>query len=92
MPSSFDDDWDDPQDFEPDDDFDSDDPSEEIPMARCPQCGGEVLEDAQICPHCDQFITAEYGGMSEWPAWAVALGVAGVIATILALVGAFLLF
>lgn len=49
---SLDEEYDDPED--PDDaDRDSNDDPETV---RCPFCGREVLEEAEICPKCGNFI------------------------------------
>lgn len=68
------------------DENDDDDSTETVP---CPSCGADVYEDAEQCPSCGTYITHQanlWGGRSMW--WIV-LAVLGLVATILALSGAF---
>jgi RNA polymerase subunit RPABC4/transcription elongation factor Spt4 len=74
------DDWDYPD--EPDSDLDNAD------YLPCPECGEDVFDDAEQCPHCGQYITFSTNPWSgRSPAWIVigALGVIAVIVTLLAL-------
>jgi hypothetical protein len=64
-----------------DDDWETDETSswdedEEDTTFPCPYCGASVYEDAEWCPHCDQYLSAEDGGTSRKPLWilVVALG------------------
>jgi len=57
-----DDDWhEDEEGFEPgDDDTDlEDDDDEEEPTVPCPYCRRQIYEDAQRCPYCENYISAE---------------------------------
>jgi len=48
-----------------DDDYDDevrDDASDESETVPCPTCGAPVFEEAQKCPHCGDWITAQAGG------------------------------
>lgn len=80
MRRTEDDDWEDP-DYGDDDYGDDDNEPELVP---CPECGGEVYEDAEQCPHCGQYIKP--GGsksvLSGRPLWFIALAIAGIIAVI----------
>ena len=51
----------------------------------CPACGAEVYEDAEVCPVCGEFITTNTGPWAGRSPWWIAIGIAGIIATILAL-------
>ena len=77
----------DEREFPDEDDFD-DQPGETLP---CPQCGGDVYEDSDRCPHCGSYVvfsTHPFAGRAWW--W-IALGVLGVVSLILtlAIAGAF---
>ena len=60
-----DDSWDDDEEEDPSDEFDDD---ATIP---CPYCKRPIHEDAQRCPHCGQFISAEDAPASRRPWWIV---------------------
>lgn len=66
---------------------DSDD--EETATIVCPHCGTDVYEDAEYCPVCDNYITttSSASAFSGRPLWWILLGLAGVAATLAALVG-----
>ena len=73
--------WDD----DPDDaEFDADDDgAEEVP---CPSCGEPVYEEADVCPHCGDYITpGRAPAGANVPRWMFVLGAVGVAGTILAL-------
>jgi len=72
-------DWDD--DYEADD-WDDDD---EVVLVKCSSCGSEVYEEAEQCPDCGEYIVADTNVWNDKPGWWIALGVAGVIAVIVAL-------
>jgi hypothetical protein len=63
-----------------DDDFEGgwDDEGDDLPddsaaaTITCPYCGEDIYEDAQRCPHCDQYISAETSGASPKPWWVIA--------------------
>ncbi len=64
----------DEEDFDNDEgDFD-DDADEDEPTVPCPYCRREIHEDAQRCPYCDQYISAEDAPAGRKPWWIV-LGV-----------------
>jgi hypothetical protein len=72
------------------DDEDWSESQEESVSMFCPECGGEVYEDADLCPHCGYFLEAlPTHPMLGKPAWFVIVGFLGVVATILALSGLF---
>jgi endogenous inhibitor of DNA gyrase (YacG/DUF329 family) len=69
----------------PDEDEADDDSSLTVP---CPECGAEIYEDAVQCPVCGTYVT--HDARDAWsgrPAWWIAAGLLGVLATILALAG-----
>jgi hypothetical protein len=81
--------WDEPDDGEyPDDlDLDGDDlVDESTDTIVCRHCGADVYEDADQCPTCGMYIMADTGVWSSKSIGWIALGLLGVIATILALI------
>ncbi|HYW80808.1 MAG TPA: zinc-ribbon domain-containing protein [Thermoguttaceae bacterium] len=66
-----------------DGDFD-DDSTETVP---CSECGADVYEDAEQCPHCGTYIIAQTNVWAGRPGWWIVLGLLGVVAVILALAG-----
>jgi hypothetical protein len=48
--------------------YDDDDDLETVP---CPYCGKEVYEEAERCPHCEQYISRE-DAPARKPLWIVA--------------------
>ena len=64
-----DDEWDD-SDGSPieDDDIDSDD---DQPTVACPYCRREIHEDAQRCPYCEQYVSAEDSSPARKPWWII---------------------
>lgn len=46
--------------------WDEDDTDETFP---CPHCGKSVYEDAEWCPHCDQYLSAEEQAANRKPLW-----------------------
>jgi hypothetical protein len=36
--------------------YDTDD---DLPLVPCPYCRAEIVEDAERCPHCGNYISAE---------------------------------
>jgi uncharacterized paraquat-inducible protein A len=66
--------WDDEEPDEPDDDEDDD----TIP---CPYCKKPVHEDAQRCPHCESYISAEDAPPTRKPWWIV-VGAVAVLAVV----------
>jgi hypothetical protein len=67
----------------PDDEDDED--LDESDTRDCPECGASVYQDVEQCPSCGCWITAETSPWSGRTGWWIALGIAGVIAVILAL-------
>lgn len=55
----------------------------------CPNCGAEVYEDSEQCPTCGEYVTDHGSPLAGWPVWWLLLGLAGLGAAILALVGLF---
>lgn len=65
-----------------DDDCDSDDsPADTI---RCNNCGTSIYEDSVRCPHCGWYVTADTSIWSGRPGWWILLGLAGIVAAIVA--------
>jgi len=67
-----------------DGEFNDDDSTETVP---CSECGAEVYEDAEQCPYCGFYIITETNAWAGRPGWWIALGLLGIAAVILALVG-----
>ena len=62
-----------------------DDPTD---MLSCPECGEEVYEFADLCPHCGMFITPSAAAYNPWqgrPLWWLALAVIGIMGFLLSL-------
>ena len=62
-----------------------DDPTD---MLSCPECGEEVYEFADLCPHCGMFITPSAAAYNPWqgrPLWWWALAVIGILGFLLSL-------
>ena len=62
-----------------------DDPTD---MLLCPECGEEVYEFADLCPHCGMFITPSAAAYNPWqgrPLWWLALAVIGIMGFLLSL-------
>ncbi|HJT76359.1 MAG TPA: hypothetical protein VJ739_04080 [Gemmataceae bacterium] len=73
--SYADDDWDEPDGYEPPDD-------EGGGTVPCPYCGEAVYEDAVRCPRCENYISKEDSPPRRQPVWMV-LGVLAVLAIVL---------
>ncbi|UUO07090.1 RNA-protein complex protein Nop10 [Blastopirellula sp. J2-11] len=67
-----------------DDDLPSDDPDDYLD--HCPQCGGEIYSEADVCPHCGEYLFHHHSPWSNQSFWWVALGLLGVIAVITSLI------
>lgn len=70
---------------ESDHDWDDDFPGEEENVIPCESCGRLMYDDADVCPYCGQFQIGEVPSGPGRPKWFVALGILGVIATILSM-------
>ena len=74
---------------QPDDDYcdadqHDDESSETLP---CPNCGAEIYEDTERCPHCGEYVTPTGSLWAGRPAWWIILGILGTLATIIVLGG-----
>lgn len=76
--------WNDDQYEAPDGDDDSgwdepdyDSPDDDEPTMPCPYCREEIHEDAQRCPRCGEYISAEDAKPAAKPWW-ILVGVAAV--------------
>ena len=68
------------------DEFEYDESDEgEAETLPCPACGVEVYEEAEQCPACGEYITFAHRPLAGWSTGWVLLGIAGVVATIVAL-------
>ncbi|MCA9071332.1 MAG: hypothetical protein KDA84_20530 [Planctomycetaceae bacterium] len=64
------------------------DPEHEVDTYPCPECGAEIYDDLELCPHCGYFIEDRSNdSLGGRPGWFVVLGVLGILATILVLSG-----
>jgi hypothetical protein len=67
-----DDDFDDDFPADDDDEFDGDYvDDEDEPTIACPYCREPIHEDAQRCPHCESYISAEDAPPARKPWWIV---------------------
>ena len=64
-----DEDWSD--DYDADDYGGEDDDEANEPTVPCPYCRAEIHEDAQRCPECGQYISAEDRPAARQPWWIV---------------------
>jgi uncharacterized CHY-type Zn-finger protein len=67
----------------PDEDAD-DDSSETV---TCSNCGNDVYEDAVKCPICGEYISSNTSPLNGRSWWWIALGLVGIAAVILAILG-----
>lgn len=67
---------------DPDDYDDDDDDAETKP---CPNCGLDVYEEADRCPHCGEFVTFRETMFAGWSLWFLILGLFGIGAVIVTL-------
>jgi hypothetical protein len=67
------------------DDCDGDDPGEPGLTRECPRCGADIYEDAEQCPLCGTWLTAETSPWKGRAWWWVALGIAGIVAIVVVL-------
>jgi predicted nucleic acid-binding Zn ribbon protein len=54
-----------------DDEYDGEDDDEVEPTVPCPYCREEIHEDAQRCPRCGEYISAEDRPPARQPWWIV---------------------
>lgn len=66
---------------------DTDDPADDevTDTVVCRHCGADVYEEADQCPVCGMYLLADTSPWSNKPAAWIALGLLGILATILAL-------
>lgn len=38
-------------------------------LAPCPHCGEEIYDDAERCPKCGMYLSAEDAPGAGWPLW-----------------------
>ena len=82
--------WDDSDEDSWSDEEDPPESDEESIAISCPECGGDVYEDADLCPHCGFFLEESPAHpLLGKPLWFVILGLLGLLATLVALSGLF---
>ncbi len=82
--------WDDTDEGWSDDDgFDDfpDDSDEVSETVACGACGRDVYEEASQCPYCGEFLTASTSAWDDRPGWWSTIGLVGIVAVILVLLG-----
>jgi hypothetical protein len=62
-----------------------DDEDDELVERKCPHCGEWIDAEYERCPECGQWITAETSPLGSRPWWWLVLGAAGIAALIWAL-------
>jgi hypothetical protein len=60
-----DDDWDD------DSDDDYPDFGDDEPMIPCPNCGMDIHDESERCPHCERYISKEDAPTDRKPWWII---------------------
>ncbi len=77
------------QDDDNDEDFDdpqtpelADVDEDSVDTERCPGCGKAVYEEAEICPHCRNYISREDSLPPRKPIWIIIVAVAALVAVI----------
>jgi len=70
-----------------DDEYPEESDDDTTETVACPHCGAEIYEDTVRCPVCEDYITPGANANSQRPLWWIVLGLAGVLATLLALSG-----
>jgi hypothetical protein len=68
------DDWDDDIEADEGDDYDVSDDEDE-PTIPCPYCHRPIHEEAERCPHCEQYVSQEDAPPARKPWW-ILVGVA----------------
>ncbi len=51
----------------------------------CQHCGAEVYEDVEECPACGTYLSPDTNAWSNRPLWWTLLGLAGLVAVLIAL-------
>jgi len=69
-------DWDDARESDDWADGDGADDEDDEPTVPCPHCGREIHEEAQRCPYCENYLSAEDSQTPPKPWWVVAGAVA----------------
>jgi hypothetical protein len=77
---AFDGGSDEAEDFEDPDESDMDE-DDDPALVACPFCRGEISEEAEVCPHCGNYICAE-DASRRIPVWLI-IGVAAGMAVVL---------
>ena len=57
---------------------------DELPTVPCPYCQADVLEEAQYCPRCENYLSKEDAPAASKPLWIWVLLIVGTIAMIFA--------
>lgn len=70
----------DPDDPDPSD-MDDEETGDEPAVVPCPYCGEEISEDAEVCPQCRSFISAEDAPPARKP-WYVVAGAVALLAAV----------
>jgi hypothetical protein len=70
----------------PDPDYD-DDLEDVTETVRCPNCWGDVYEDAEQCPACGEYVVMSTSAWEGKPLPWVLIGLTGIVAVIMALSG-----
>ena len=52
-----------------DEDYENDWDDDQTYTVACPNCGHDVYEDAEKCPHCGEYIVATAGPFASKPVW-----------------------
>ncbi len=73
-----------------DDDDDDDDEElpegvyhdDELPTVSCPYCKADILEEAQYCPRCENYLSREDAPPAGKPLWIWVLLIVGTLAMI----------
>ena len=73
------DDWDDDFDADEGDDFDASNDEDETTIP-CPYCRRPIHEEAERCPHCEQYVSQEDAPSSRKPWWLLVGVAAGLYA------------
>ena len=60
---------------------------DEIPTVPCPYCRAEILEDAERCPRCENYLSNEDSPAPAKPTW---IWIMLIVATALMVLSAFL--